>query len=954
MSVALFGLTKNNFKANRDYFANQNSINNAENVIQMISFIVQHNPNVFKISNNDVLFNIDPNLPIGKILNNADFNQKLPYFYVFYDMKKGQIIHSNCISNPAIQIDKKTKYSMYVILFFPKDKNISEEGSVVFFGNYVNSKNKIDENEANLIYYELLSNSRVKIYVNSIPNSNLAFPVYSSLNNLANDVEINKTSPNTSRKVKKFTLSIFVLSYSKVPNENRYKVNYIEQQFLRTSSLTQANLLNKGTSSIDANDLIFIADDYRMNKFVSNSYGTIFLDDRGKKTRFILSDNSNPRVMGKLVAINNEGHSLHFNGSVYNSFTDITSNSSLYNQVRESINADLDPNGKVGDTKEIRDQIVNKISKFQYIQLPPGWYIFIDEETMVYFPPNFNYSDIVNTNFNGIQQVKNISGLLSSNTPVKIHRNLKNSKGKEVIKLEKYSFNILSNLKVDNNFVHITSYDGTNQKLGTKDIKVNIENCVFYGNNSAIVIDGTVKGEGTLVVTGDNGFLNHKAMDYYSFYNNNGYTYWNPYTYEQTNYELKKGDLIARFDHLKSSDSKVAIVVDNNFIINPLSYQTDKTFLDILIMESLKTKIMNGGVDLKNAQIALDKPKDLKETIGKLVLHSGDIQIESKEYNKIGITLNNNPPFVNDNLNNGSIIQGVTREGWNNDTSDDDPDILDTNTLNGTKSTITFTFGSDLGSLSNGTLSFIATKIDNDKASLKLEVKDKYGNILYSKENTLPLRVVGTYLDKIDDWPNNYDYLSLSRLIVGIKAIEDGDISYLVPWITDRWTIPNEVALSNKSANLLIDRLLGLYSDYKKVLKENQLSSKYDEKNYLPFINLYPDIQIDSNISSRYGNSFYEGLRDKKGYLSESNDVKLEGFVWVGNNLRAITGDNNNLLFQGAVVVGKDQNARIDIKGVKKSTFIFDLETLGLLEDMGNASFMLPVLYKQYDRIYTK
>ncbi|MCS7244502.1 MAG: hypothetical protein RMJ36_07225, partial [Candidatus Calescibacterium sp.] len=143
MSVALFGLTRSNYQVNRDYFAQQSSVNNAENAIQILMFLIQHNPNAFKISSGDVVF--APTLPkIEKILQNSDFNQNLPYYYIFYDMKTPGIVAHNYPSGlPNVSIDEKTDKQMFSIIFVPKNKNIADEGVVIFFGNNISGSNTL-------------------------------------------------------------------------------------------------------------------------------------------------------------------------------------------------------------------------------------------------------------------------------------------------------------------------------------------------------------------------------------------------------------------------------------------------------------------------------------------------------------------------------------------------------------------------------------------------------------------------------------------------------------------------------------------------------------------------------------------------------------------------------------------------------------------------------------------
>jgi hypothetical protein len=79
-------------------------------------------------------------------------------------------------------------------------------------------------------------------------------------------------------------------------------------------------------------------------------------------------------------------------------------------------------------------------------------------------------------------------------------------------------------------------------------------------------------------------------------------------------------------------------------------------------------------------------------------------------------------------------------------------------------------------------------------------------------------------------------------------------------------------------------------------------------------------------------------------------DVKLQGMVFVGNQLKARTGSNNNLVFQGNLIVGNtkiNNSGNVYIKGVKDTTFWFDLSYID--SNLLNGTFirLVPILYKQ-------
>ncbi|MFN3994920.1 MAG: hypothetical protein ACK4GR_00085, partial [bacterium] len=159
------------------------------------------------------------------------------------------------------------------------------------------------------------------------------------------------------------------------------------------------------------------------------------------------------------------------------------------------------------------------------------------------------------------------------------------------------------------------------------------------------------------------------------------------------------------------------------------------------------------------------------------------------------------------------------------------------------------------------------------------------------------------------------------------------------------------------------ERLEGIYKEYEKFLKEEGLSSKAGDPNkvlnegkikdtYFPFLKLAINKGSNANITDAEG--FGNGISNKKISLSDPNDVKLSGLIWVGNKLQAVTGNNNNLYFSGAVIVGKNNNGELGIRGVRNTTFTFDDSVLDLLESIEAPSYMTPVLYKQYDRVYDR
>ena len=995
MSIALFGLTQNNYKVNKDYFADQNSLNNAENTIQILIFLIQQDPNVFKLNNNSINF---PTPKIDKILSNNDFNQNLPYFYIVYNMRDG-IVKTNCTSAPTISRDEVSSNGIYALIFYPKNKPISEEGVVFFFGNKIDPNNVLNKDNGNIAYYEIINPTSVKFYINTLPpNNSVSFPIYSSLNNGGTDVEMNRLSPNSSRKISKYSVNLFALSYSRVPGQNRYKVNYLEQEFLRTSMI-QANVLNNGTTNVEAKNLNLIADNYKLNSFISNKYQTMYLNDTQGQTRFNLT-NSQSTIKGRLVVKDTSSGNLYFNGNTYN-FQQILNDTTLTQNVQNTIGGKIEKTEKNYDTQKIRDAIVNKIQQqaANYVSLPAGWYVFTDEKTIVYFPPSYTYDQIKN-NINSVNQtVTNLSGLLNTTNPVKIQNKIEDN-GKQILKIDNYTLNVNTNIKVENNFIHITSYgvyQGVN-KFGNKDVKINLNNANFFGNNAALIVDGPIKGQGALIVTGNGTLSNtHQAVDYY-----NNPTYWTPYDTTNLNYTVNSGDIVARFDQLRSGDSQVAILADNNFIINPLSIQDDTSFFDRLITYQMiayaksignntiaasvkgnpPSQIDKSEIDKSELfQVILDKPDSIDPLIGK----SNEFKSKFDNWQNYTITITTN------GYSNSSVYNNVMSSrsfGTNKITSiPRDPDLSKTITIDPTNgiikvnsqviqsplfnafsSPITFD-NADFVAYTVGNVGILVVGTTSGSPTLYFYAFEKNGSTwtkTFEKTVTknIDVKKILGYLDNIDGIEAT-DYLTLEKLALGLAAAEKNDGNFLEPWKNGLNNVTTQ-DLHSKSQDILKDRIQGLYTEYNKILKQQSLTSKAGDPNdvakgdindnYFPFLKL--SINAGKKVGSPLSYGFSNLLRDNpteiSSLLSTPNDVKLEGFIWVGNQLKAVTGSNNNLLFKGSTVVGKNEGALLGIKGVRNTTFVFDMDIVNLLENMEAPSLTLPTVYRIYNKIYTR
>ncbi len=758
--------------------------------------------------------------------------------------------------------------------------------------------------------------------------------------------------------------------------------------------MIQANVLNNGTTNVEAKNLNLIADNYKLNSFISNKYQTMYLNDTQGQTRFNLT-NSQSTIKGRLVVKDTSSGNLYFNGNTYN-FQQILNDTTLTQNVQNTIGGKIEKTEKNYDTQKIRDAIVNKIQQqaANYVSLPAGWYVFTDEETIVYFPPSYKYDQIKN-NINSVNQtVTNLSGLLNTTNPVKIENKIIDN-GEQILKIDDYTLNVNTNIKVENNFIHITSYgdyQGVN-KFGNKDVKINLNNANFFGNNAALIVDGPIKGQGALIVTGNGTLSNtHEAVDYY-----NNPTYWTPYDTTNLNYTVNSGDIVARFDQLRSGDSQVAILADNNFIINPLSIQDDTSFFDRLItyqmidyansIGSESWAIVNSQIDKsKLFQVILDKPDSIDPLIGE----SNEFKSKFDNWQNYTITIYTNGYSNSSVYNNVMSSRSFRLIPYTNKITSipGDPDLSKTITIdpesktinvnsqviqsplfNAFSSRITFN-NADFVAYTVGNVGILVVGTKSDSPTLYFYAFEKNGSTwtkTFEKTVTKNIdvnKILG-YLDNIDGTVAK-DYLTLEKLALGLAAAEKNDGNFLEPWKNGNNSVDTNL-LHSEAQDILKDRIQGLYTEYNKILKQQSLTSKagnpndvakgHINDNYFPFLKLSINAGKDV-VGSPLSDGFSKLLRDNpteiSSLLSTPNDAKLEGFIWVGNQLKAVTGSNNNLLFKGSTVVGKNEGALLGIKGVRNTTFVFDMDIVNLLENMEAPSPTLPTVYRIYNKIYTR
>ncbi|MCS7244481.1 MAG: hypothetical protein RMJ36_07115 [Candidatus Calescibacterium sp.] len=239
MSIALFGLTQSNFKTLKDYDSRQKASLHAENSIQILTFLIMHNNSAFKIKNDNTLIPLRDGILIPKILSNNNFNNNLSYFYSIIDLSNGGIVETNNSSyNP---FNYGSSSNGYLIILWDKKygNDPTKEGSIIFFGNYMNNtsnsdypNNRYNNNGlANSILISFNENTR-KVDVSFTTGT---FPLYSSYNRLkvnTDDSIQGDVKVNGRRIQKEYMLDIMAMCYSRVPSTSRYVVTYIDQCFI--------------------------------------------------------------------------------------------------------------------------------------------------------------------------------------------------------------------------------------------------------------------------------------------------------------------------------------------------------------------------------------------------------------------------------------------------------------------------------------------------------------------------------------------------------------------------------------------------------------------------------------------------------------------------------------------------------------------------------------------------
>ncbi len=830
----------------------------------------------------------------------------------------------------------------------------------------------------------------------------ITYPLYTSVNNATNNADISNI--NGYRNANKYTVLLMAMGYSKVPNTNRYVVRYVDQK-LANGGFISASAYANGTMTIKANNIFSIADNAINNKLIAKNFDMTLRDQDNnptKQTIFKLtSGDPNSTSNGSLIVKQNTGNNLFFQGTYYNRVSG--TNDSLLGNDRESlvesaIKADVSVKDKNPDTSKIRDSLANLVkSKFNdpnnYITLPAGYYIFVDKDKIVYFPSDYNITQVQQ-----ILDTVNLGNLSSG-----INKYSLNQKGNPVftnlsindININKYEIQINKNVKLGGNFLFVSSYGKVDRSssnyFGNKDVKIilggsqgnnssNNNSVIFYAQDAFVTIDGVVKGEGTLAVlnTSPNApsTVNNAFAVNYADENSNLNAFY-PYRWNGTNWvnnnnqsvsivDNNAGNLVVRFDQVKSSDDKLALLVDNNLYINPLSYNTqDLNWFDQIFAYALTNWANNNNnISVMKGNSTVSNPSEYNSAIqylfdqkkwdfDKMWKNGGNFNIQGNYKAQIGSILGNHPltsSFISRYQGNGINPDSPTGSPWGGDPSNNfNSHLLEIRNIKG------YTIK----------LYEVTNTSDTSKSDVTFTVSENDG-ISYSSTLTMNRNSALALLDSIDGTADNgSENLTMAKLAWITTAFIKNDSKVIEEVIGNSSNWDNATGIDkvyNNSKDFVKDRLEGLYNSYLNVLNKEELNNDLPisidpypylnrNPNYFPFLHK----RFVGDKASNYGGALNDLSGRGRQSLLVSNgyserDVKLQGMVFVGNSLKAKTGSYNNLLFRGNLIVGNTKisnSGAVSIKGVKDTTFWFDLNSIDVNLLAGSVINLVPVLYRQ-------
>ena len=506
-----------------------------------------------------------------------------------------------------------------------------------------------------------------------------------------------------------------------------------------------------------------------------------------------------------------------------------------------------------------------------------------------------------------------------------------------------------------------------------------------------------VKGHGTFAILNSNPsspstVLNSFAVDY-----TDNFDAFYPYRYDDTmgwvNYYnnsistlqgFQTGSIVVRFDQVKSSEDKLALLVDNNLYINPIDFNTQNLdWFDHIFAYTLQnwaTKyilINNSEIDTSEEKAAFQYLFDRhKWDFNKMWKDEGGEFNIVKEY-KASIYSTTSSGQTKYYLLSYEILQNNQQKYYKYEGNDPNPDLTYFTTSgwhyisvprpgwsgdpDRNKNIHILRIPVTVGGTTY-TIQLKGTKNNNGNTDLELKVFDNNNNSIYTSvlSDVDTDKAMGLF-DTLDGTQNE-DKLTIGKLAWVMSAFTKGDNKIIedVSRGVKSGSAVSEDKLKDKSKDFANSRLEGLYQSYLNYLNQNNgnnnlpiTSNPQPNQNYFPFLyngfvgNKFANMGIEgavNNVAERGSNS----VLIVNGYSEK--DVKLQGMVFVGNQLKARTGSNNNLLFQGNLIVGNTNitnSGNVNIKGVKNTIFYFDLNSIDL--NLLNGAFirLVPILYRQ-------
>ena len=977
MSVALFALTRANYADMRSFYSENEAITNAESAINIASFIIASNSVLLTINSSEESnptyeeSNPTDSVNLGTLINNDNTNiikriNANNYRIVIVNLRDGTI-RSNDNTNINIDINNNPSQDMAAMIISPRNKSISDSGAILFFGNSTSTTNTYNTQSANAVAVSF-ENNQINFYFNNNGNNYPAglsnsYPLYTSVNNVNNNSDI--TNINGYRNANKYTLLLMAMGYSRVPNTNRYVVRYVDQK-LANGGLLSASLYTGGLASFTTTGTLNIVADYvKNNRLIANNFEVNLVDNRDNpKTKFSLTSENDSSVVGKLVATSGDNNTGKYKvGDVEYNLRQLTENPDILDTVKDKTKGTVEQkiiSFNFDNTYNNFRNAVNTASQ-NAKTLNAGWYIFKDSSTIYYYSPDKKISDIVDGN-----------GNLKNPPDKKYVGLLKDSSGQRIASISNYSIDFDPDINVKFSsvegkpaFVFITSFKSVNRvpKFGAYDVNINLNGNILQSQDLGFVVDGTFKGEGVVAVTGDGNDIGSidggfKSFKYFESSFSEPYDYLDVQRMTNMTNPLKKGTLVARFDYLKSSSNKVAILVDNDMYINPTFQEIDTSFMDYLLMESLKQWADSSYVRSVSSS-SVSSSSVSSSSVSSSSVSSSSVSssvVDKRDIFQVMTGFADSKFKINNQHQDIKLWDILFYSNNNNSTNTfnlKDGDFKDYK-LEFTKSYKEFLFG-DFNSNSS-----LMGSYDSSTGILTISYNGKNVNIEVSSETSGVYTF--SYGGKQVTLNENVVPDSIKNLITSTSTptkVIFGDFAALWYSILKESFVPSPSPSNTSTYNDLLsyyikNNLEGSFNEYKTFLSNNGLKNNPGknalngniDKNYFAWIDMRQEgLTIGEEAAEKLRVSKDYSFLDKKtkeiGISSNITNVKLEGMIMVKGKLIANTGVGN-LTFRGLTLVKNNMNVKSN-----NTTFFFDLDNIDVNLLAGSVINLVPILYKQ-------